>query len=250
MRDRRLTTLSALLVALMLTGIAPLTANAAGTRFGAKLTQDHPADASRAVPTARQHPLDASAPGSRWWRTRTAAMRRRPGTAPSARSGSSPASAAASRSRWLGKQSGDRRRSRSSRSQDHQLRQGQPRAECGGENVDDYKIQTFSVNFHVNKGDYIAAKGNKVGFMRNSEQRRSRTCSEPPLPVGGSYQVDRTTTTSGDCSSSSSTRPDPSDLDASRGPAAARCSRTGYHPRAVLGGELAVPCTCNPLQQG
>ena len=23
-----------------------------------------------------------------------------------------------------------------------------------------------------------------------------------------------------------------------------------YHPRAVLGGELAVPCTCNPLQQG
>ncbi len=24
----------------------------------------------------------------------------------------------------------------------------------------------------------------------------------------------------------------------------------GYHPRAVLGGELAVPCTCNPLQQG
>ena len=25
--------------------------------------------------------------------------------------------------------------------------------------------------------------------------------------------------------------------------------RTRYHPRAVLGGELAVPCTCNPLQQ-
>ena len=23
-----------------------------------------------------------------------------------------------------------------------------------------------------------------------------------------------------------------------------------YHPYAVLGGELAVPCTCNPLQQG
>src|SRR5947207_10794327 len=23
-----------------------------------------------------------------------------------------------------------------------------------------------------------------------------------------------------------------------------------YHRRAVLGGELAVPCTCNPLQQG
>ena len=24
----------------------------------------------------------------------------------------------------------------------------------------------------------------------------------------------------------------------------------GYHAGAVLGGELAVPCTCNPLQQG
>ena len=24
----------------------------------------------------------------------------------------------------------------------------------------------------------------------------------------------------------------------------------GYHSEAVLGGELAVPCTCNPLQQG
>jgi hypothetical protein len=23
-----------------------------------------------------------------------------------------------------------------------------------------------------------------------------------------------------------------------------------YHAWAVLGGELAVPCTCNPLQQG
>jgi len=23
-----------------------------------------------------------------------------------------------------------------------------------------------------------------------------------------------------------------------------------YHAVAVLGGELAVPCTCNPLQQG
>jgi hypothetical protein len=30
----------------------------------------------------------------------------------------------------------------------------------------------------------------------------------------------------------------------------ARLSQTGYPSRAVLGGELAVPCTCNPLQQG
>ena len=31
-----------------------------------------------------------------------------------------------------------------------------------------------------------------------------------------------------------------------RPPAGTPC----YHGRAVLGGELAVPCTCNPLQQG
>ena len=29
-----------------------------------------------------------------------------------------------------------------------------------------------------------------------------------------------------------------------------RDGRPCYDRRAVLGGELAVPCTCNPLQQG
>src|SRR6478736_6537514 len=38
MSHRRLTVLGALLAALMLTGVAPLTTSAAGTRFGAKLT--------------------------------------------------------------------------------------------------------------------------------------------------------------------------------------------------------------------
>src|SRR5262245_31730001 len=43
-----------------------------------------------------------------------------------------------------------------------------PRAECGGEDFDDFKIQSFSVNFTVKKGDYIAVKAKRVGFMRNS----------------------------------------------------------------------------------
>src|SRR4051812_35989551 len=47
MSHRRLTVLGALLAALMLTGIAPLTTGAAGTRFGAKLTHETP-------PTERQ----------------------------------------------------------------------------------------------------------------------------------------------------------------------------------------------------
>ena len=46
MRHRRLTILSALLVALMLTGVAPLTTSAAGTRFGAKLSKTTQADPS------------------------------------------------------------------------------------------------------------------------------------------------------------------------------------------------------------
>src|SRR3954470_18220388 len=33
-------------------------------------------------------------------------------------------------------------------------------------------------------------------------------------------------------------------------PRPGRSSRPCYHRPAVLGGELAVPCTCNPLQQG
>ena len=39
---------------------------------------------------------------------------------------------------------------------------------AAGQTVTNYKIQTFSVNFHVNQGDYIALKANKVGFMRHS----------------------------------------------------------------------------------
>ncbi len=33
-------------------------------------------------------------------------------------------------------------------------------------------------------------------------------------------------------------------------PFVGRAVRGCYDSRAVLGGELAVPCTCNPLQQG
>ena len=40
----------------------------------------------------------------------------------------------------------------------------------------------------MNKGDYIAAKGNKVGFMHSSSSGPSIRF-RPPLPVGGSYQV-------------------------------------------------------------
>lgn len=61
------------------------------------------------------------------------------------------------------------------------------RATCGGEDQDDFRIQSFGVSFHVDKGDYIAVKGNKVGFMHSSSSGPSIKF-RPPLPVGGGYQ--------------------------------------------------------------
>ena len=62
------------------------------------------------------------------------------------------------------------------------------RSECGGPDGDDYRIQSFAVNFHVNRNDFIAVKGNKVGFMHSSSSGPSIKF-RPPLPVGGGFQV-------------------------------------------------------------
>jgi hypothetical protein len=62
------------------------------------------------------------------------------------------------------------------------------RSTCGGEDEDDYRIQSFSVNFWVKRNDYIAVKGNKVGFMHSSSSGPSIKF-RPPLPVGGGYQT-------------------------------------------------------------
>ncbi len=59
---------------------------------------------------------------------------------------------------------------------------------CGGPNGDNYRIQSFSVNFHVDKGNYIAVKGTKIGFIHNSSSGDALVF-EPRLPTGGSYQV-------------------------------------------------------------
>jgi len=57
----------------------------------------------------------------------------------------------------------------------------------GGDFQDDYKIQSFNVNFHVNKGDYIAVKGTKVGFIHRAGSGDAIKF-RPPLLVGGSFQ--------------------------------------------------------------
>jgi hypothetical protein len=58
---------------------------------------------------------------------------------------------------------------------------------CGGEDGDNYKIQSFNVSFTVKKGDYIAVKASKVGFIHNSSSGDSYLF-RPPLAAGGSYR--------------------------------------------------------------
>jgi hypothetical protein len=58
---------------------------------------------------------------------------------------------------------------------------------CGGSDEDNYKIQSFNVNFTVKKGDYIAVKAKKVGFIHNSSSGDSYLF-RPPLTAGGSYK--------------------------------------------------------------
>lgn len=58
---------------------------------------------------------------------------------------------------------------------------------CGGSDGDNYKIQSFSVNFTVKKGDYIAVKASKVGFIHNSSSGDSYLY-RPALASGGNFK--------------------------------------------------------------
>jgi hypothetical protein len=64
---------------------------------------------------------------------------------------------------------------------------GNPDTFCGGDNGDDYIIQAFAVNVHVNQGDYIAVLARKPGFIHNSGGGPQLLFS-PPLSPGGSFQ--------------------------------------------------------------
>ena len=167
MRDRRLTTLSALLVALMLTAIAPLTTSAAGTRFGAKLTKTTQADPFPNWCRDSNHSTKCTWVAVEAFENGDKYKAPRDGTISKVRliscvAGSFTVQVARA------KPSEDKAKIVRSGPTINYAKDNQ--SECGGEDGDNYKIQSFSVNFHVNKGDFIAAKGNKVGFMHSSEQ--------------------------------------------------------------------------------
>jgi hypothetical protein len=186
MSHRRLTVLGALLAALMLTGVAPLTTMAAD-RFGAKLTGE-------VGPTERQWCRNSNHSTTCTWIAVEAFANGGHEKAP--RDGT------IRKVRLISCVAGSFRvqvaRARPFEGPDGKgkiVRQGptinyakDPRSECGGSNNDDYRIQSFSVNFHVNKGDYIAAKGTKIGFYNSSSSGPSMKF-RPALPVGGSYEA-------------------------------------------------------------
>lgn len=58
---------------------------------------------------------------------------------------------------------------------------------CGGNDQDTYIVQSFKINVHVNKGEYIAIKTKKTGALYCSGGSGVKLYS-PPLAVGGSYK--------------------------------------------------------------
>ena len=58
---------------------------------------------------------------------------------------------------------------------------------CGGANGDHYIVQSFRVNLHVTKGDYIAIKAASTGTLSCSGGDGFLLYG-PPLPVGGPFK--------------------------------------------------------------
>ncbi|HEY7281021.1 MAG TPA: hypothetical protein VID47_05435 [Actinomycetota bacterium] len=65
---------------------------------------------------------------------------------------------------------------------------GNPDTQCGGENGNDYDIQTFAVSVPVTKGDYVAVRARRLGFVHNSGGGNDFLFA-PPLAPGGPFKV-------------------------------------------------------------
>lgn len=186
MRHRRLTTLGALLAALMLAGIAPLTTSAAtGTRFGAKLSKTTQPDSSSDWCRDSNHSTKCTWVAVEAFENGDKERAPRNGTIRKVRliscvGGSFTVQVARYRP------SQDTAKIVRSGPTINYAKDNQPGG-CGGDNFDNYKIQSFSVNFHVSEGDYIAVKGTKVGFIDDSSGSGDSRKFRPPL--GGSYEA-------------------------------------------------------------
>jgi len=59
---------------------------------------------------------------------------------------------------------------------------------CGGDDGDDYVVQAFTVNVHVNKGEYIAIRAASTGTLYCSGGSGTLLYS-PPLGPGGRFRT-------------------------------------------------------------
>ncbi len=62
-----------------------------------------------------------------------------------------------------------------------------PNTFCGGDNGDNYIVQTFTISVHVNKGDYIAVRAARLGALHCSGGS-SPLLFYPALVAGGSLR--------------------------------------------------------------
>ncbi len=63
---------------------------------------------------------------------------------------------------------------------------GDPDTFCGGEDADEFAVQSFNVNFTVRKGDLIAINAKQTGTLYCSGDNGVNVF-HPTLPVGGPY---------------------------------------------------------------
>ena len=194
MRDRRLIGISALLFSLVLAGISPLSVSAASpVRFGAHLSHS-------TQPTPRERCGDTVGKSNPRTCTWVAVEAFENGGHEKA-----PKDGTIGKVRIIscigGSFTVQVARARPSLDQAKIVRSGPTltyvkdtqSGGCGGPSGDNYKIQSFRVHFHVNKNDYIAVKGTKIGFIHNSSSGDALVF-EPRLLTGGSFKTADTST--------------------------------------------------------
>jgi hypothetical protein len=186
MRGLRSIGLSGLLAVLMIASIAPLSVSAAGTRFGAKLTKTTQADPGPQRCRSSDHTAKCTWVAVEAFENGGHERAPRNGTIRKVRLISCVGGSITIQVARAKPTEQKAKIVRSGPTIDY-VKDNQPGG-CGGDNFDNYKVQSFSVNFHVDQGDYIAVKGTKVGFIHSASSGDSIKF-RPPLPVGGSYRV-------------------------------------------------------------
>ena len=189
MRDRRLMALSALLFSLLLAGLSPLTAGASSTptRFGARLSHSTQADNGKTSCDASAHihtgatctwvAIQAFENGDHQKAPKDGTIHHvRLISCVAGNVTIQVARKKSGRNKWKVVHSGPTI---------HYAADSQVGG-CGGPSGDNFVVQSFPVQFSVQKGDYIAVRAKSIGFMHSSSSGPT-LLFDPALSPGGSY---------------------------------------------------------------